>query len=52
MELIKILNDAGLLREVLYLGGCIIIAIIIKGISIKIGDKIISIGKSKDEKKD
>lgn len=50
MELIKILNDAGLLREVIYLGGFLIAIVIIRGFSIKWGDKIVSFGKGKDEK--
>jgi hypothetical protein len=50
VELIKTLSDAGLLHEALYLGGFLIAILIIRGFSIKWGDKMVSLGKHKDDK--
>ena len=50
MDILKFLNEAGVLRDVIWIIGVFGVIILIRATSIKIGDKILSFGKTKDEK--
>lgn len=47
MDILKFLNEAGVLRDVIWIGGVIVLVILLRASSISWGDKTVRLGKDK-----
>lgn len=47
VDILKFLNEAGVLRDVIWIGGVIVLVILLRASSISWGDKTVRLGKDK-----